>query len=127
VALAPNSFTPLLNYGIALLNKKEFNEALTQLRAALRLKENAPTAHMYLAIALINTRSYDDAEKELNRALELGGQNLPLVHYYLGGIYWRKQDFKRAADALEKYLQLEPKAPDAARVAATIKELRASL
>jgi tetratricopeptide (TPR) repeat protein len=124
VALVPNSFTPLLNYGIALLNKKAFQEAATQLRAALRQKESSPTAHMYLGIALIKVDNYEDAEKEMLRAIAVGGQNLALVHYYLGGIYWRKQDYKRAADALEKYLQIEPKAPDAARVAATIRELR---
>ena len=124
VALTPNSFTPLLNYGIALLNKKDFQEAATQLRAALRQKESSPTAHMYLGIALIKVDNYEDAEKEMLRAITVGGQNLGLVHYYLGGIYWRKQDYKRAADALEKYLQIEPKAPDAARVAATIRELR---
>jgi Tfp pilus assembly protein PilF len=124
VALTPNSFTPLLNYGIALLNKKDFQEAATQLRAALRQKESSPTAHMYLGIVLINVHSYEEAEKEMLRAIAVGGQNLGLVHYYLGGIYWRKQDYKRAADALEKYLQIEPKAPDAARVAATIRELR---
>lgn len=124
VALTPNSFTPLLNYGIALLNKKDFAQAATQLRAALSQKESSPTAHMYLGIALVNVQSYDDAEKEMLRAIAVGGQNLGLVHYYLGGIYWRKHDYKRAADALEKYLQIEPKAPDAARVAATIRELR---
>lgn len=124
VALTPNDFTPLLNYGIALLNKQDFQEAVTQLRAALRQKESSPTAHMYLGIALVNVHSYEDAEKEMLRAIAVGGQNLGLVHYYLGGIYWRKQDYKRAADALEKYLQIEPKAPDAARVAATIRELR---
>lgn len=124
VALTPNSFTPLLNYGIALLNKQDFQGAVTQLRAALHQKESSPTAHMYLGIALVNMHSYDDAEKEMLRAIAVGGQNLGLVHYYLGGIYWRKQDYKRAADALEKYLQIEPKAPDAARVAATIRELR---
>ena len=124
VALTPNSFTPLLNYGIALLNKKEFQEAVTQLRAALRQKESSPTAHMYLGIALINVHSYGDAEKEMLRAIDVGGQNLGLVYYYLGGIYWHKQDYKRAADALEKYLKIEPKAPDAARVAETIRELR---
>jgi len=124
VALTPNGFTPLLNYGIALLNKKDFQEAVTQLRAALTQKESSPTAHMYLGIALVNVHSYEDAEKEMQRAIAVGGQNLGLVHYYLGGIYWRKQDYKRAADALEEYLKIEPKAPDAARVAETIRELR---
>jgi Tfp pilus assembly protein PilF len=32
---------------------------------------------------------------------------------------------KEAADELEKYLALDPKAPDAQRVRGTIKELRA--
>ena len=37
---------------------------------------------------------------------------------------WRKHDYKQAADELEKYVKLEPKAPDAKKVRYTIKELR---
>jgi tetratricopeptide (TPR) repeat protein len=79
---------------------------------------------MYLGVTLIDLRRYDEAEKEFVRALSLGGDSLSLPHYYLGGIYWQKRDYKRAADELEKYLKLSPKAPDAERTRAAIKELR---
>jgi Tfp pilus assembly protein PilF len=122
--LAPENFTVLLNYGIALLNLKQFAEAETHLRLALKQKDNAPTAHMYLGIALVNLQNFEEAQRELERAIAIGGATLGPVHYYLGGIYWRKKEYKRAADALEKYLQLEPNAPDATRIRATIKEFR---
>ena len=122
--LAPDNFAVLLNYGVALLNKKEFAEAETQLRLALKQKDYSPVARMYLGITLINLRKYDDAETQLLRAITNGGDGLGPVHYYLGGIYWRKKQYKRAADELEKYLQLSPKALDAEKVRATIKDLR---
>lgn len=125
--LAPDNFTARLNYGIALLNKREFAAAETQLRQALGKNPAAPTAHMYLGIALINLLKYDEAEKELQRAIETGGTSLSQAHYYLGGIYWHKQDYKRAAEELETYLKLAPNAPDAARIRATIKDLRTKI
>ena len=122
--LVPDNFTARLNYGIALLNKREFAAAETQLRQALDKNSAAPTAHMYLGIALINLLKYDEAEKALRRAIESGGTSLSQAHYYLGGIYWHKQDYKRAAEELETYLRLAPNAPDAERIRATIKDLR---
>lgn len=116
--------TLLLNYGIALLENKESAEAEAQLRRAVQKNEAGWAAHMYLGVTLINLRRYAEAEKELLRALTLGGDNLSLPHYYLGGIYWGRRDYKRAANELEKYLQLSPKAPDAERTRAAIKELR---
>jgi len=122
--IKPDEFTPRLNYGIALLEKKETAEAEVQLRLALKKNDASWPAHMYLGIALISLRKYDEAEKALRRALDVGGDNLSLPHYYLGGIYWHNGEHKRAADELEKYLQLAPKAPDAERLRATIKDLR---
>lgn len=46
------------------------------------------------------------------------------AHRYLGGIYSGKRDYKRAAEELETYLKLSPKAADAERTRAAIKELR---
>lgn len=123
--IKPDDFTPRLNYGIALLEKKNAAEAEAELRQALKLNDNSWTAHLYLGIALISRHNYDEAETELQRALSVGGDKATLSHYYLGGIFWRKGELKRAADELEKYLQLAPKAADAERVRATIKELRA--
>ena len=73
------------------------------------------------------TRNDQDAEKELRQAIDLSGDKLTLAHYYLGGLYWQRRDYRRAADELETYLRLTPNAPDAERVRGTVKELRAKL
>jgi tetratricopeptide (TPR) repeat protein len=122
--LSPDAFNPRLNLGIALLETSRFAEAETQLREALKRNESASTAHMYLGLALVKLRNYQQAEKELLRAIDLGGNQLGLAHYYLGGIYWQRRDYRRAADELETYLRLTPNAQDAERVRATIKDLR---
>jgi Tfp pilus assembly protein PilF len=133
VRLAPEDFVPRLNYGIALLQKKEFKTAEDQLRIALQKNDGAATVHMYLGIALLhqqnakagNEARYSEAEKELQRAIQLGGDQIATAHYYLAGIYWRNGQHRRAADELETYLKLAPNAPDADRTRATIKDLRA--
>lgn len=122
--LTPNEITPRMNYAVALLEKKDYTGAETQLRQVIKKNDSMATAHMYLGIALLKQRNYDEAEKELERSINLGGSNMGMVHYYLGGLYWRNRDYKRAADELELYLKLTPKAPDAEKARAAIKELR---
>ncbi|HEX8494200.1 MAG TPA: tetratricopeptide repeat protein [Pyrinomonadaceae bacterium] len=113
-----------LNYGIALLQQKKYPEAETELRAVLVKNDNLPTAHMYLGIALMSQQKFDDAEKELVRAISFKSAEVNMAHRYLGGVYWAKRDYPRAADELETYLKLVPKAADAERTRAAIKELR---
>ncbi len=122
--LSPDAFPPMLNLGIALLEAKQFREAEVQLREALKRNANAPTAHMYLGLTLVRLGNYAEAEKELLLAIEASGNQLGLAQYYLGGLYWKKQDYPRAVEALEAYLRLTPNAADAERVRATIKDLR---
>jgi tetratricopeptide (TPR) repeat protein len=127
VKLSADAFTPRLNLGIALLEARQFNEAEEQLREALKRNSTAPTAHMYLGITLLRLSKFDDAEKELLLATEANVSQLGMANYYLGGLYWRKHDYARAIEQLEKYLQLAPNAPDAERVRATIKDLRSRM
>jgi Tfp pilus assembly protein PilF len=124
VKLLPDAFPPRLNYGIALLERKSFTEAAEQLRYALKKNDASPLSHYYLGLTLLNLRSYDEAEKELKRSIQLGGDQLSLAHKYLGGLYWRKKDYRQAATELEIYLKLSPKASDAEQIRGTIKELR---
>jgi tetratricopeptide (TPR) repeat protein len=124
VKLTPDDFLARLNYGIALLNQKKFDVAEEQLRAALAKNNAAPTAHMYLGITLMNLKKLDDAEKELLIAVGSNSNEVAPAHRYLGGIYWGMRDYKRAADELETYLKLMPKAADAERTKAAIKDLR---
>src|SRR6266516_718271 len=122
--LRPDEVSPRLNYGIALLNLKRLEESEKELRQVLKTNDAMPTAHMYLGIALMSQRKLDEAEKELLKATQANSLEVAMDHRYLGGIYWGKRDYKRAADELETYLKLVPKAADAEKTKAAIKELR---
>jgi Tfp pilus assembly protein PilF len=82
---------------------------------------------MYLGIALLRQTKFDEAEQELLIATQANAAQLGMANYYLGGLYWRKKDYTRAVDQLEKYLAATPNAPDADRVRATIKDFRSRI
>jgi tetratricopeptide (TPR) repeat protein len=124
VKLNPEAYGPRLNLGIAFLEAKQFAEAEEQLRAALKLNSSLPTGHMYLGLCLVRLNRIDDAEKELLLAVQGSGNQLAMAQYYLGGIYWKREEYPKAVEALEAYLRLTPNAQDAERVRATIRDLR---
>jgi tetratricopeptide (TPR) repeat protein len=123
----PDAFEPHLNLGKALFAKSELAESEVQLREALKRNQTSWEAHLYLGLTQMAFHRYDEAEKEFLQALTTGGENLSLPHRYLGGIYWGRRDYKRAAEELEKYLKLAPKASDAEQTKNAIKELRRKL
>jgi tetratricopeptide (TPR) repeat protein len=122
--LTPNDAHAHLNLGIALFNQKKFEEAEVQLREASKINNADPVAHYYLGMTLLSTKRYPEAEKELELSIANGGDNLALAHKFLGGLYLSSKKNQQAADELEKYLKLDPKAPDAERIKGTIKDLR---
>ena len=125
VKLVPDDFQPRLNYGIALLNQKKFAEAEAELRSTISKNSAAPTAHMYLGIALAIQRKLDEGKKELELAVRSSSSNeVSLAHRYLAGIYLERREYKHAADELETYLKLVPKASDAEILQQKIKQLR---
>lgn len=124
VRLEQQDFQPLLNYGIALLNQKKFAESEEQLRAALKRNALVPTAHMYLGITLAIQRKLDEGQSELEIAVKSNSNEVFLAHRYLAGIFLERREYKRAADELEQYLKLVPKAPDAEALRQKAKELR---
>jgi Flp pilus assembly protein TadD len=124
IQLSPDAPEPSLNYGIVLLQQRRYAEAEAQLRNAVKKNDLAFTAHLYFGIALIHVRNYTEAEAELRRAITIGGPKVGHAHYYLGGMYWQTGKNQQAAEELELYLKLEPKAPNADKVRNTIKDLR---
>ena len=124
VKAAPDDVIARLHYGIALLNLKKVDEAEKELRQVIAHNDALPTAHMYLGIILINHKKLEDAEQEFLKAIGSGSTEVAQAHRYLGGIYWAKREYKKAADELETYLKLSPKAADAEKTQAAIKELR---
>jgi len=122
--LVPSDVAGQQNLGIALFNLKKIPESEGHLREAIKLNDKLPSAHYYLGLVLFNLKQYVEAERELELAIVNGGENMPLAHRYLGGLYMGSKKNKEAADELEKYLKLDPKAADADRIKATIKDLR---
>ena len=122
--LKPTDVTAHLNLGIATFNQKKLEEAEGHFRKALELKSAGPTAHYYLGLIMVSTKRYDLAQQEFEATISNGGENLPLAHKYLGGLYMSVHKNQEAANELEKYLKLDPKAADADRIKGTIKDLR---
>ncbi|HZJ42643.1 MAG TPA: tetratricopeptide repeat protein [Pyrinomonadaceae bacterium] len=124
VRLVPEDFLPRLNYGIVLLNQRKFPEAEEQLRVATSKNSNAATAHMYFGIVLAVQRKLEDGQKELELAIASNSPEVALAHRYLAGIHLERRAYKQAAEELQKYLELVPKAADAEVLHRKIKELR---
>ena len=141
IKIKPTDATAFLNLGIALYNQstallsekklEESNQNLSNsenyLRQSAKLNKASAWTHYYLGLILIRQRKYADAQKEMEMSIASGGENLALAHKYLGGLYMSAKKNKEAADELEKYLQLDPKAKDSEQIRATIKDLRAKL
>ena len=124
IKLKPADPAAHLNLGIARYNQKKFEDAETHLRKALELKSAGPMAHYYLGLTLVNLKRHNEALPEFEATVANGGENIALAHRYLGGLYMSANKNQQAADELEKYLKLDPKAPDAERIKGTIKDLR---
>lgn len=124
--LAPEDFVARLNYGIALLNLNKFAEAEKQLQQASQKNPSAATSHYYLALALMKQQKLPAAEAEFKLSIKNSNDQIASAHKYLGGIYWHNRQFSLAADELTRYVALDPKAPDAAKIRDTIKDLRAA-
>jgi uncharacterized protein HemY len=122
--LMPDDYATILTYAVALNDSRQFADAETQFGKAAQKNPSAPLPHYYLGLLLIRRREFGDAEKELKAAVEVGGDEVPYAHKYLGGLYWNRRANKQAADELETYLKLMPDAEDAPRLRATVKELR---
>lgn len=122
--LAPNDPLAHLNLGIALYNLKKLDDAEPHLREAIKLNNAMAKAHYYLGLTLIAAKQYGEAQAEFELTISNGGDNIAPAHKFLGGLYMSAHKNQQAADELEKYLKLDPKAADAERIRGTIKDLR---
>lgn len=124
IKIAPEAFHPRLNYGIVLVNLKNYKDAATELQIAVQKDSSSPAAQFYFGRALVSLGAYDAAEKALRHTISIGGEEATEAHRYLGAVYIEKRESLRAADELEQYLKLAPKAKDADKIRSIIKDLR---
>jgi len=122
--IKPDAFEPMMNRGIVLYRMKKFDKSEPVLRSALTLNQKSAVGHFYLGRLLVNLERLDEAEKEFNLALSLSENKMIEVHRMLANLYITRDEYKRAADELEKYLKLNPKAPDAEQLKRVLSELK---
>jgi Tfp pilus assembly protein PilF len=124
IGIAPEAFYPRLNYGIVQVQLKNYADAVAQLTIAVQKDSASARAQFYLGRAMTSLGKYDAAENALRQTIVIGGEDAVEAHRYLGAVYIEKHDSAHAADELDAYLKLAPKAKDAERIRAIIKDLR---
>ena len=81
-------------------------------------------AYLYEAIARYHSRDLDGAEARVKELLQLDkARQIPRAEYVLGMILESRKDIASAREHMQKYLSLQPGAPDAPLARARIENL----
>lgn len=121
--IAPRRAEPRIERGIVLLELGRRSEAVDELQAALKLQEDNWAAHLYLGWALLEGNE-ERAELHFKRAVEIDEQRAARAHIALARLADARGQRQLALDHLDAYLELAPKANDAAAVRALAARLR---
>jgi len=105
---------------------KNYDRAIACYEQALRFSPNNPMLKFHMGGVLVKKQKYDEGINFLNAALS-ESSIIADAHKFLAAAYKAKGQFKEAIDQLSMYLQLQPQAPDAARITKDVQDLRARL
>jgi serine/threonine protein kinase/Flp pilus assembly protein TadD len=106
VALRPLSPGAHNNLGIALREKGQLDEAITEYRESLRLNKDYPAVHNNLGVALQRKGQLDEAIAEYRQALRLK-KDFPEAHNNLGNALRHKGQLDEANAELKEALRLD--------------------
>lgn len=95
--------------GIEAYRRGEFDAALEQFLSAKGLQPDAPALKNNTAAALYQLHKYQEALAELSSAETAGtGPAQSVLHYNLGNIHYRLQQYPRALASYKRSLRLDP-------------------
>jgi predicted Zn finger-like uncharacterized protein len=129
---SPGNHTPaanptlqeLLNKADALYKKEQYNEALTQYKAAEKIAGTSePIVLIRLGFTWFKLYRLDEAYNLFNKAVTMDN-NIAEAHKGLGMVYDQLGDLEKSAREFNLYLQLKPNAPDANEVRENLKKLK---
>ena len=100
------------------------NQAIENLQKVTTLYSKSADAYLWLGKSLKRGAKPDQAETAFKRANELTKGKSGEVHWQMAGLYNEQKRYKEAADEFELFLKLQPKAADAEKIRALIKQLR---
>lgn len=120
------SYTSFYALGVASYNLKDLKAASEALRAASAINPNSINAQIFYGMVLRIGGSYERAEKALLQAKKLA-ESTPVaeIHWQLALLYEKTGRYKQAADELETFLKVEPKAANAEQIKKLIENFRA--
>ncbi len=118
---APKSLYAL---GVANLKLNHLAEAIEWLKKAASEDSSNPNTYVMLGQAYGNNREYDQSATALKKAIELGGNQVAEVHFYLASVYNKQGQYAEAVKELEIYLK-EGKDIDRAKIKTAIENLKA--
>lgn len=121
------SYSSFYALGVAGYNLKNLPAAIEALREATNINPQSINAQIFYGMVLRIDSQYEIAEKALLKAKSLAEKNSPVaeIHWQLALLYQKTERYKEAADELERYLKIEPKAPNAEQIKKLIADLRA--
>jgi serine/threonine-protein kinase len=90
----------------------DWEGAESELKRAIELNPNYPTAHHWYSICLRQQGKFDESLSEIKRAQELDPLS-PIINLNLGEVYSVMQHDDQAIEQFEKTLELEPNFPSA--------------
>jgi tetratricopeptide (TPR) repeat protein len=120
----PDSYSPLVNLGGALLALDRTEESLEVNRKAVRAKPDDPLAQSQLGMSYYYLGRYEEAESHLKQAKSLDAGHFTLPQILLASIYERRRDPEAAIRELEDFLKRHPDSDRAPAVRIKIDALR---
>jgi tetratricopeptide (TPR) repeat protein len=114
----PRYAPALRGAGYCKLENREYAEAAVNLEKAVTAQPGNPNTHLLLGIAYLELDRRNDARASLIKALAFNVPQALRAHIYLGKLFARERQYREAADELQKYLEANPSAPDAAALKA---------
>jgi tetratricopeptide (TPR) repeat protein len=110
--VTPSSELAHNNLGIALLNKGQTDEAISQFQEVIRLKPAAAEIHNNLGSALFNKGQTDKAMSQFEEAIRLK-PDYALAHYDLGIVLFNKGQTDEAMSQFQEAIRFKPDYADA--------------
>ena len=111
--------------GVAQYETNQWSDAVKTFQRAVELSPDSANSHMMLGMALAtNGETRAEAIQALEKAVSLGRDKIPQACFYLGALYAKNHQYREAANSLEEYLRLSPKATERDKIKKLIKEFR---
>lgn len=124
VEVNPRGFSSVFGLGWTQFHLGMTDQAVENLQRATSLYGKVADTHLWLGKALKRSGKLDQAEASFKRANELSKGKAAEVHWQMAGLYSDQKRYKEAADELELFLKMQPKAADAEKIKGLIKQLR---